>query len=90
MAQLLKTNAFNWDDLDQKLLFLGIVMTVCDVSGQCKPFYTAKKITEGLYREFYNQVGRFEKKTPSAFNESVELIIIIIISMNFRVTSKSN
>lgn len=56
MSNLIKTGTFNWDDSDHRTLFLGIAMTVCDVSGQCKPFYTAKKITEGLYREFYNQV----------------------------------
>ncbi|KAK6640796.1 hypothetical protein RUM44_012493 [Polyplax serrata] len=60
MSNLIKTGTFNWDDSDHRTLFLGIAMTVCDVSGQCKPFYTAKKITEGLYREFYNQ-GDVEK-----------------------------
>ncbi|XP_044757857.1 cAMP and cAMP-inhibited cGMP 3',5'-cyclic phosphodiesterase 10A-like [Coccinella septempunctata] len=44
-----------------KSLLKGLMMTVCDLSGQCKPFSVAKRITENVYREFYDQ-GDQEKK----------------------------
>lgn len=54
---ILKSGSFDWNSSEHQLMFFGLIMTVCDVSGQCKPFYSAKKVTEGLYREFYCQVS---------------------------------
>lgn len=59
----IKSGVFNWSNPEHQNMILGMAMTVCDVSGQCKPFYSAKKVTEGLYREFYYQVG--EKKVKA-------------------------
>ena len=33
------------------------MMTTCDLSGQCKPFDTAIKITANIYTELYRQAS---------------------------------
>ncbi|XP_068082303.1 cAMP and cAMP-inhibited cGMP 3',5'-cyclic phosphodiesterase 10A-like [Anabrus simplex] len=57
---ILDERRFNWSESSHRLLLKSIMMTTCDLSGQCKPFPIAKRITECLYKEFYKQ-GDTEK-----------------------------
>lgn len=53
-TKLLQTyfdKAFEWYRSDHRLLVKALMMTICDLSGQCKPFSIAEKITIGLYSE---------------------------------------
>ncbi|GJQ85802.1 hypothetical protein Trydic_g20359 [Trypoxylus dichotomus] len=51
---------FDWENQTHRSMIKSIMMTVCDLSGQCKPFHIAKRITDILYNEFYRQ-GDVEK-----------------------------
>lgn len=50
----------DWNNSIHRNLVKSIMMTASDLSGQCKPYHVSKKITDALYREFYNQ-GDIEK-----------------------------
>nr|XP_022910381.1 cAMP and cAMP-inhibited cGMP 3',5'-cyclic phosphodiesterase 10A-like [Onthophagus taurus] len=43
-----------------RVMMIGVMMTVADLSGQCKDFEVTNRITMNLYEEFYNQ-GDMEK-----------------------------
>lgn len=57
MPIIMRVN-FSWACEEHKSMAMSIMMTVCDLSGQCKPFSVAKRLTENLYREFYAQGDR--------------------------------
>ncbi|PSN33928.1 hypothetical protein C0J52_19328 [Blattella germanica] len=57
---ILNEKEFDWTNGAQRILLKSIMMTTCDLSGQCKPFNITKRITENVYREFYRQ-GDIEK-----------------------------
>lgn len=49
---------FDFSNTIHRSLMKGLMMTVCDLSAQCKPFHIARRITENVYREFYDQGDR--------------------------------
>ncbi|KAI4456413.1 cyclic nucleotide phosphodiesterase [Holotrichia oblita] len=51
---------FDWEIHEHKYMAVSVMMTMCDLSGQCKPFQVTKRLTENLYVEFYAQ-GDIEK-----------------------------
>ncbi|GJQ80089.1 hypothetical protein Trydic_g19372 [Trypoxylus dichotomus] len=57
-ASIIIGDKFDWNSQDHKLIALSVMMTICDLSGQCKPFKVAKRLTENLYNEFYLQGDR--------------------------------
>ncbi|XP_063909612.1 cAMP and cAMP-inhibited cGMP 3',5'-cyclic phosphodiesterase 10A-like isoform X2 [Zophobas morio] len=61
LAQISNEGLFDWGNSMHRTYVKAIMMTSCDLSGQCKPFFVAKRITDNLYREFYHQ-GDMEKK----------------------------
>ncbi|CAH1373880.1 hypothetical protein MTP99_015245 [Tenebrio molitor] len=61
LAQICNDSVFDWGNPTHRSFVKAIMMTSCDLSGQCKPFFVAKRITDNLYREFYHQ-GDMEKK----------------------------
>lgn len=68
IAQSIKNGTFDWNNPKDRLPFMGMIMTCCDISGQCKPFRIASKVTEGLYKEFYRQVRRTVKFYTERFS----------------------
>lgn len=61
LMQLIKDSTLDWSNTRHRMLIKAIMMTSCDLSGNCKPFLVAKGITDNIYKEFYNQ-GDLEKK----------------------------
>ena len=55
---------FDWSINYHRHMIKSIMMTVCDLSGQCKPFDVAKKITEDLY-------SKWERKDTMLFKQGV-------------------
>lgn len=49
LLQIFHENLFDWDNRYHRFLIKSIMMTCCDLSGQCKPYSITKKITENLY-----------------------------------------
>ncbi|GJQ80088.1 hypothetical protein Trydic_g19371 [Trypoxylus dichotomus] len=58
LMPIVNDGEFTWDDHDHKYMALSIMMTICDLSGQCKSFKVAKRLTDNLYLEFYAQGDR--------------------------------
>lgn len=44
---------FDWENQTHRSMIKSIMMTVCDLSGQCKPFKVAKRITDILYSKYH-------------------------------------
>ncbi|RZC35129.1 cAMP and cAMP-inhibited cGMP 3',5'-cyclic phosphodiesterase 10A [Asbolus verrucosus] len=91
LAQICNDNLFDWGNATHRSLVKSIMMTSCDLSGQCKPFHVAKRITDNLYREFYHQ-GDMEKqmglhplsimdrdKTHTIPEDQVQFLNIVVI-----------
>lgn len=55
LTPIINDGDFRWDNEEHKPMAISIMMTVCDLSGQCKPFTVAKRLTDNLYKEFYAQ-----------------------------------
>lgn len=49
LAQICNEGSFDWSNSTHRLFGKAIMMTSCDLSGQCKPFQIAKRITDNLY-----------------------------------------
>lgn len=60
LIQILQESVLDWENQIHRGLVKSIMMTTCDLSGNCKPFPVAKVLAMGLYREFYHQ-GDIEK-----------------------------
>ncbi|KAI4460298.1 cyclic nucleotide phosphodiesterase [Holotrichia oblita] len=60
LTPIVVEGSFDWELPAHRSMIKSIMMTVCDLSGQCKPFNVAKRITDILYTEFYRQ-GDVEK-----------------------------
>lgn len=58
LYQLCMDNSFDWTDPEHRTLLKSVMMTTCDLAGQCKPFPIARKITDNVYREFYAEGDR--------------------------------
>lgn len=52
LLQICHENLFDWENKYHRFLIKSIIMTCCDLSGQCKPYSITKKITENLYSKF--------------------------------------
>lgn len=50
LLQICHDDSFAWEDNTHRNFLKAIMITGCDLSGQCKPYPVAKKITENLYR----------------------------------------
>jgi hypothetical protein len=50
LAQICNDSVFDWGNPTHRSFVKAIMMTSCDLSGQCKPFFVAKRITDNLYR----------------------------------------
>ncbi|KAL3277038.1 hypothetical protein HHI36_012400 [Cryptolaemus montrouzieri] len=61
LLPIINEDTFEISNSDHRCLLKTMMMTVCDLSGQCMPYTTARKITDNVYREFYSQ-GDKEKK----------------------------
>ncbi|KAG5883187.1 hypothetical protein JTB14_018203 [Gonioctena quinquepunctata] len=61
LLQLIKEGMLDFSNARHRTLVKAIMMTSCDLSGNCKPFLVAKNICNNVYKEFYNQ-GDLEKK----------------------------
>jgi cAMP and cAMP-inhibited cGMP 3',5'-cyclic phosphodiesterase 10 len=61
LIRLYNSKTFSWVDHSHRDIIKSIMMNTCDLSGQCKPFLAARRITDCLYREFYRQ-GDMEKE----------------------------
>ncbi|KAK9875163.1 hypothetical protein WA026_005954 [Henosepilachna vigintioctopunctata] len=55
LLPIINDKAFEVANSNHRYLLKTIMMTVCDLSGQCKPYSIARKITDNVYREFYDQ-----------------------------------
>ncbi|RZB39878.1 cAMP and cAMP-inhibited cGMP 3',5'-cyclic phosphodiesterase 10A, partial [Asbolus verrucosus] len=64
LLQICKQKSFDWNDPLHRSYLKAIMMTSCDLSGQCKPFLVAKRITDNLYVEYYRE-GDLEKEMGS-------------------------
>lgn len=53
LAQICNENTLDWSNLTHRNFIKAIMMTSCDLSGQCKPFSVAKRITDNLYSEVF-------------------------------------
>lgn len=45
---------FDWNNPNHRYLLKANLITCCDLSGQCKPYSVAKKITENVYSTLTN------------------------------------
>ncbi|CAH1173827.1 unnamed protein product [Phaedon cochleariae] len=61
LIQLINEKLLDFANNRHRTLVKAIMMTSCDLSGNCKPFLVAKNICDNVYKEFYNQ-GDLEKK----------------------------
>nr|XP_023015593.1 cAMP and cAMP-inhibited cGMP 3',5'-cyclic phosphodiesterase 10A-like [Leptinotarsa decemlineata] len=61
LVQLINEDVLDFSNTRHRTLVKAIMMTSCDLSGNCKPFLVAKNICDNVYKEFYNQ-GDLEKK----------------------------
>lgn len=52
LAQICNDGSFDWSNQTHRTFVKAIMMTSCDLSGQCKPFYVAKRITDNLYSSY--------------------------------------
>lgn len=58
LMQIYIDNAFDWHKPDHRFLLKSMMVTICDLSGYCKPFSVAKKITQGLYGKKKNNLKK--------------------------------
>ncbi|KAK9688186.1 3prime5prime-cyclic nucleotide phosphodiesterase [Popillia japonica] len=58
LTPLVNDGDFDWEIHEHKYMAVSVMMTMCDLSGQCKPFQVTKRLTENLYTEFYAQGDR--------------------------------
>lgn len=52
LLQVCHDKAFNVDEPQHRYWLKAILITCCDLSGQCKPYAVTKKITENVYSKF--------------------------------------
>lgn len=57
----IETFPIDWSKLEMRKLVRSLLMTASDISGQAKPFKTAKRIAQNVMTEFYNE-GRLLKE----------------------------
>jgi cAMP and cAMP-inhibited cGMP 3',5'-cyclic phosphodiesterase 10 len=50
LIRLYNSKTFSWVDHSHRDIIKSIMMNTCDLSGQCKPFLAARRITDCLYR----------------------------------------
>lgn len=55
---LITNSIFAWEIDEHRSLGISVMMTMCDLSGQCKAFPVVKRLVENLYIEFYEQGDR--------------------------------
>ncbi|KAK5650146.1 hypothetical protein RI129_001175 [Pyrocoelia pectoralis] len=90
-AQMRYDHSFDWNNVAHRDIIKGLMMTSSDLSGQCKPYSAAKKITDLLYKEFYSQ-GDIEKemglcplammdrdKQQFVLEEQVQFLSVVVI-----------
>lgn len=51
LLQVCRDDVFNFQDEIHRNLLKANLITCCDLSGQCKPYVIARKITENVYRK---------------------------------------
>lgn len=91
LYQICVNDEFEWNVPTHRFLLKSIMMTTADLSGQCKPFQTAKKITELVYQEFYAEgdaekaMGQFplsimdREKQHMVPNDQFQFLTIIVL-----------
>lgn len=52
LIQIWQDAQFDWNNQLHRGLVKSVMMTVCDLSGNCKPFHVAKELSDGLYGKF--------------------------------------
>ncbi|KAJ9591947.1 hypothetical protein L9F63_001549, partial [Diploptera punctata] len=75
---ILSDKEFDWTSGAHRILLKSIMMTTCDLSGQCKPFNVTIRITQNVYTEFYQQ-GDVEKsmgQTPLSMMDRAKQYLI--------------
>lgn len=55
LLQVCRDNTFNFEDISHRNLLKAILITTCDLAGQCKPYAVAKKITENVYSTYVSR-----------------------------------
>ncbi|CAH1392106.1 unnamed protein product [Nezara viridula] len=53
MVDILMNNSFSPKNKAHKDLLIAILMTACDLCGQCKSFRVTERLCRNLYKEFY-------------------------------------
>lgn len=59
LIQICQESLLDWNNNYHRTLIKSIMMTVCDLSGNCKPFSVAKILTDGLYGRYSNEIRKF-------------------------------
>lgn len=49
LAPLVFSGALNWKNPSHRIKIKSIMMNACDLSGSCKPYLSAKRVTDNLY-----------------------------------------
>ncbi|XP_044756181.1 cAMP and cAMP-inhibited cGMP 3',5'-cyclic phosphodiesterase 10A-like [Coccinella septempunctata] len=62
LIPLIRDNNFDTGNAEHRYLMKAVMMTVSDLSGQCKPYSTAKRLTDNVYREFYDEGDKYKKR----------------------------
>ncbi|KAJ9591948.1 hypothetical protein L9F63_001550, partial [Diploptera punctata] len=60
ILNILSREEFDYMNVAHRILLKRLMMTTSDISGRCKPFNVAKRITENVYKEYCRQ-GDLEK-----------------------------
>lgn len=54
LENLVRQENIDWTNQEHRTLIKGLIMTSCDLSGQCKPYSVAKMITENVLSTLKN------------------------------------
>lgn len=60
LIPLIRDNNFDAANTEHRYLMKAVMMTVSDLSGQCKPYPVAKRLTDNVYREFYDEGDKYK------------------------------
>lgn len=58
LIPIMHENAFDWDNIGHRSLLKSLMITACDLSGQCKVYNVAKKITDYLYSKLEDKCNK--------------------------------
>lgn len=57
LMQMYCDDTFEWYKSEHRFLMKAMIITIADLSGYCKPFHVAKKLTQNVYSTYLHHIA---------------------------------